>query len=48
MNRVLYSQIDPELNMPESQRLFPEPKREDELDALIDSFGKVDCCLTSV
>ena len=48
MDRVLYSQIDPELIMPESQRLFPEPKHEEEIDALIDSFEKVDCCLTGV
>ena len=48
MDRVLYSQINPELIMPESQRLFPEPSHEKETDDLIDSFGKVDCCLTGV
>lgn len=48
MDRVLYSQIDKELIMPESQRLFPEPRHEEEIDSLIDSFGKVDCCLTGV
>lgn len=48
MERVLYSQIDPELIMPENQRLFPEPGHENEIDSLIDSFGKVDCCLTGV
>lgn len=48
MDRVLYSQINPELIMPESQRLFPEPGHEKETDDLIDSFGKVDCCLTGV
>ena len=48
MDRVLYSRIDRELIMPESQRLFPEPGHEKEIDSLIDSFGKVDCCLTGV
>ena len=48
MDKMLYSRIDPELVMPESQRLFPEPGKEAELDALIDSFDKIDCCLTGV
>ncbi len=48
MDRVLYSKIDPELIMPESQRLFPEPGNEKELDALIESLPRIDCCLTGV
>ncbi|MCI8387680.1 MAG: glucosamine-6-phosphate isomerase [Clostridiales bacterium] len=48
MDRQLYSRIDPELIMPESQRIFPEPGHEAEIDALIDSFEKIDCCLTGV
>ena len=48
MDRLLYSKIDAELVMPESQRLFPEPGKEAEIDALIESFGKVDICLTGV
>ncbi len=48
MDRLLYSQIDPELLMPEEQRLFPEPGKEAELDALFESLGKVDICLTGV
>lgn len=48
MDRVLYSQIDPELIMPEEQRLFPEPGHEKEIDELIDSFEKIDCCLTGI
>ncbi len=48
MDRLLYSKIDSELVMPESQRLFPEPGKEAEIDALIESFGKVDICLTGV
>ena len=34
--------------MPESQRLFPVPGMEAELDALIESFGGADICLTGV
>ncbi len=48
MDRVFYSKINPELIMPESQRIFPEPGHEAELDALIESFEKIDCCLTGV
>lgn len=48
MDRMLYSQIDRDLLMPPSQRLFPEPGQEKEIDTLIDSFEKVDCCLTGV
>jgi glucosamine-6-phosphate deaminase len=48
MDRMLYSLIDEELVMPESQRLFPEPEKEAEIDALFDSFDKVDLCLTGV
>ena len=48
MDRLLYSKIDPELLMPESQRLFPVPGKEAEIDALIESFGGADICLTGV
>ena len=48
MDRVLYSQIRAELLMPESQRLFPQPKKEAEIDELFDTLGKVDLCLTGV
>lgn len=48
MDRMLYSRIDPELLMPESQRLFPEPGQEAQMDALIEELGKVDICLTGV
>lgn len=48
MDRVLYSQIKEELLMPKEQRLFPEPKREKEIDALFEKLGKVDLCLTGV
>lgn len=48
MDRMLYSLIDKELLMPKDKRLFPEPGKESEIDALIDAYGKVDCVLTGV
>jgi glucosamine-6-phosphate deaminase len=48
MDRVLYSQVKAELLMPESQRLFPQPKKEAEIDELFETLGKVDLCLTGV
>ena len=48
MDRVFYSQIPPHLLMPKTQRLFPEPGKEEEIDELIESLGKVDLCLTAV
>ena len=48
MDRVLYSQIREELVMSKSQRLFPEPGREAEIDELFEALGEVDLCLTGV
>ena len=48
MDRVLYSQVKEELLMSESQRLFPQPKKEAEIDELFETLGKVDLCLTGV
>ncbi len=42
---TFYSQVKPELVMPESQRHFPTPGKEAEYDALIESLGGVDLCL---
>ena len=47
MDRLCYSLIDPELVMPEEQRIFPIPGREAEIDALIEEIG-ADLCLTGV
>lgn len=47
MNDLLYSKIDPELVMPKSQRIFPEPGKEKQLDEFILS-REIDCCLTGV
>ena len=48
MDRVLYSQVKEELLMSASQRLFPQPKKEAEIDELFETLGKVDLCLTGV
>ena len=45
MNDEFYSKVDKELIMPESQRLFPNPGKEEEYDGLIESLGRVDLCL---
>ena len=47
MQKVVYSQIKPELIMPEEQRLFPLPGQEQKIDDLLGAFGS-DCCLTGV
>jgi glucosamine-6-phosphate deaminase len=45
MNRDFYNRVNPELVMPESQRHFPEPGREEEYDKMIEELGGVDLCL---
>lgn len=42
MDRIFYSQIDPELVMPESQRYFPNPDDPDEIWRVIQEKGKLD------
>lgn len=42
MDRVVYSQIDPELVMPESQRVFPDPADPARGDRLIEQLGGID------
>lgn len=44
MKREFYDRVRPDLVMPESQRHFPEPGKEKELDALIEALGGVDLC----
>ena len=43
-NTALYSQIAPELLMPEEQRLFPDPERLQEIPEKIQELGGVDIC----
>lgn len=47
MDRLLYNKIDKDLVMPESQRMFPVPGKESEIDAFL-AEREVDCCLTGV
>lgn len=47
MDRLCYSRIREDLVMPESQRLFPVPGEEAQIDALIEEMG-ADLCLTGV
>ena len=42
MNRTVYSKIDPELVMPENQRIFPDPHDPDHIAKVIDELGGVD------
>ena len=42
MQRVVYDKIDPALIMPESQRVFPDPKNPGGIQKLIDELGGVD------
>ena len=41
MNRDFYNRVKPELVMPESQRHFPEPGREEEYDKMIEELDKI-------
>ena len=45
MNDEFYSRVNPELIMPERQRLFPMPGKEKEYDDMIEQLGGVDLCL---
>ena len=42
MYRTVYSQIDPELLIPEEQRIFPDPKDPDHIRRVIEQLGGVD------
>ena len=44
MDRIFYGLIDEELNIPEEQRIFPEPGAEHKVWDLIQKFGKLDMC----
>ena len=48
MDREFYSRVKPELLMDKSQRIFPEPGKEKEMDEFIAGLEKVDLCLTAV
>jgi len=44
MRRTVYDRLDPALAMPESQRVFPDPRDPDAIGRLITEFGGVDGC----
>lgn len=48
MNKNVYSQIDPELVMPESQRIFPSPADPDAIGKLIAELGGVDLAVGGI
>jgi len=44
MDRIFYGLVDEELNVPEAQRIFPEPGNEGYIWEVIQKFGKLDMC----
>lgn len=48
MERTVYSKIKPELVMPESQRVFPDPSDPDNMGRVIDELGGVDICFGGI
>ncbi len=44
MRRTVYDRLDPALAMPESQRVFPDPRDPDAIGRLIGELGGVDAC----
>ena len=42
MNRIFYSKIDDELNVPEENRLFPDPQNTGQVLEIIEKYGKLD------
>ena len=48
MQRTVFSRIAEELNVPEEQRVFPDPNALDYIPALIDRLGGVDCCFGGI
>ena len=48
MTKTFYERIDPELNVPEDQRFFPDPADPDLIDNKIEELGGVDTILGGV
>lgn len=48
MQRVVYSRLDPELVMPEEQRIFPDPNAPEKVPELIERLGGVDACFGGI
>ena len=48
MDRVVYSKICPELNVPQQQRIFPDPNDPGRISGLIEGLGGVDICFGGI
>ena len=48
MQRNVYARIDPQLVMPEQQRIFPDPTDPGALTAKLDSLGGADLCVGGI
>jgi glucosamine-6-phosphate deaminase len=48
MNRLFYDKLDPDLAPPTDLRIFPEPKRESEIQKLIDRRNGIDVCFGGI
>ena len=48
MERTVYSQLPESLNIPEHQRIFPDPARPQAVPQLIEELGKVDICFGGI
>jgi len=48
MQRTVYSHIDPELNVPEDHRVFPDPNNVAYIPQLIEKLGGVDVCFGGI
>lgn len=48
MERTVYSQIDPSLNVPEDHRIFPDPNDLERIPKLIEQLGGVDICFGGI
>ena len=48
MDRMVYGKLDPELVMPENQRVFPDPGDPDNMGRVIEKLGGVDICFGGI
>ena len=48
MGRTVYTKIDPELNVPEDHRVFPDPNNITYIPQLIEKLGGVDVCFGGI
>lgn len=48
MDRAVYSRIEPELNVPKEQRVFPDPNNVAYIPELIEKLGGVDLCIGGI